>query len=109
MTTSADEPTTGLHEHRRLPQRHHLHRRHKSILEYAVYPIEQLAEKSTYLETSWLLLNGELPTRDELEAWKHHHVTTPSSTRISKASRLLPLQRPPHGMLIAMISALGTF
>src|SRR5579859_7706227 len=34
----------------------------KGILEYRGYPIEQLAEKSTYLETAYLLLNGELPT-----------------------------------------------
>src|SRR5213593_3805133 len=43
----------------------------KGILEYRGYPIEQLAEKSTYLETAWLLLNGELPTKDELAAWTH--------------------------------------
>src|SRR5438094_3986858 len=43
----------------------------KGILEYRGYPIEQLAEKSTYLETAYLLLNGELPTKEQLEAWKH--------------------------------------
>src|SRR5437667_778742 len=43
----------------------------KGILEYRGYPIEQLAEKSTYLEVAYLLLNGELPTANQLEEWKH--------------------------------------
>src|ERR1044071_2701010 len=42
----------------------------KGILEYRGYPIEQLAEKSTYLETAYLIIFGELPTSDQLEAWK---------------------------------------
>ncbi len=41
------------------------------VLEYRGYPIEQLAEHSTYLETSYLLLNGELPTPAQLKAWEH--------------------------------------
>src|SRR6267143_889190 len=41
----------------------------KGILRYRGYPIEQLAEKSTFLETSYLLLHGELPTAAELDAW----------------------------------------
>src|SRR5689334_3633998 len=41
------------------------------ILEYRGYPIEQLAENSTYLEVAYLLLNGELPTSDQLDAWVH--------------------------------------
>ena len=41
------------------------------ILEYRGYPIEQLAESSTYLEVAYLLLNGELPTEAELEEWVH--------------------------------------
>src|SRR5919202_1562426 len=43
----------------------------KGILEYRGYPIEQLAEKSTYLEVAYLLLYGELPTKDQLAAWTH--------------------------------------
>ena len=39
------------------------------ILRYRGYPIEQLAEKSTFLETSYLLLHGELPSAAELDAW----------------------------------------
>src|SRR6266498_2983076 len=44
----------------------------KGILEYRGYPIEQLAEKSTYLEVAYLLLNGELPTEAELKAWTYN-------------------------------------
>ncbi len=48
----------------------------KGILEYRGYPIEQLAEKSSFLEVAYLLLNGELPTPKELEQFTHlvtHH------------------------------------
>src|SRR5213080_1159149 len=48
----------------------------KGILEYRGYPIEQLAEKSTYLETAFLLLQGHLPNKKELAEWTHdvtHH------------------------------------
>ncbi|MCP3166576.1 citrate synthase [Myxococcus qinghaiensis] len=48
----------------------------KGILEYRGYPIEQLAEKSSYLEVAYLLLNGELPTPKELDNFVHlvtHH------------------------------------
>src|SRR5258705_12338262 len=41
----------------------------KGILEYRGYPIDQLAEKSSYLEVAYLLLHGELPTERELKAW----------------------------------------
>jgi citrate synthase len=39
------------------------------ILRYRGYPIEQLAERSTYLEVAYLLLNGELPNAKQLQAW----------------------------------------
>src|SRR5207244_3508939 len=48
----------------------------KGILRYRGYPIEELAEKSNYLETAYLILNGELPTRAQYEAWLYnitHH------------------------------------
>src|SRR6202795_3964717 len=41
----------------------------KGILEYRGYPIDELAEKSTYLEVAYLLLHGELPSESELKAW----------------------------------------
>ncbi|HIP81424.1 MAG TPA: citrate synthase [Leucothrix mucor] len=44
----------------------------KGVLEYRGYPIEQLAEKSSFLETSYLLLNGDLPNEDQLEDFIHN-------------------------------------
>src|SRR6201997_4086830 len=44
----------------------------KGILRYRGYPIEELAEKSTYLETAYLLLHGELPTETQLKDWTWH-------------------------------------
>ena len=43
----------------------------KGILRYRGYPIEQLAEKATFLETAWLLRKGELPTQKEYDGWVH--------------------------------------
>ncbi|MCT7085181.1 citrate/2-methylcitrate synthase, partial [Salmonella enterica] len=48
----------------------------EGVLLYRGYPIEQLAEKSSFLETSYLLLNGELPTKDQFAKFEHditHH------------------------------------
>src|SRR5216117_1147160 len=42
----------------------------RGILRYRGYPIEEVAEQSTYLETAYLLISGELPTGPELEAWR---------------------------------------
>jgi citrate synthase len=82
----------------------------KGILEYRGYPIEQLAEQSTYLETAWLLLNGELPTKEELAGWTHtityHTFINENLKGVLDSFRY---NAHPMGMLIAMISALGTF
>src|SRR5213083_2306500 len=43
----------------------------QGILEYRGYPIEQLAEQSTYLEVAYLLIHGELPTQAQLDEWVH--------------------------------------
>ncbi|MGH3505752.1 MAG: citrate/2-methylcitrate synthase, partial [Nocardioidaceae bacterium] len=43
----------------------------KGVLEYRGYPIEQLAEKSDYLEVAYLLIHGELPTQQQYEGWRH--------------------------------------
>src|SRR6184192_333040 len=43
----------------------------KGILRYRGYPIEQLAEKATFLEVAWLLRHGELPAKKEYEQWVH--------------------------------------
>src|SRR5246500_5406089 len=44
----------------------------KGILRYRGYPIEELAEKSTYLETAYLILRGELPNSEHLRMWKNN-------------------------------------
>ena len=44
----------------------------KGILRYRGYPIEELAEKSTYLETAYLIVKGELPDVERLEKWTHN-------------------------------------
>src|SRR5579862_9297203 len=41
------------------------------VLEYRGYPIEQLAERSTYLEVAYLLIHGELPTAEQFERWSY--------------------------------------
>ena len=41
------------------------------VLEYRGYPIDQLAESSTYLEVAYLLIHGELPTQPQLDEWQH--------------------------------------
>src|SRR5918998_3059232 len=43
----------------------------RGILRHRGYPIEQLAEHSTFLETAYLILFGELPTTPQLESWTH--------------------------------------
>jgi citrate synthase len=82
----------------------------KGILEYRGYPIEQVAEKSTYLETAYLLLSGELPTAPQLEQWTHtityHTFLNENLKGVLDSFRY---NAHPMGMLISMISALGTF
>jgi citrate synthase len=82
----------------------------KGILEYRGYPIEQLAEKSTYLEVAYLLLNGELPSGSELAEWQHtitHHTILNENFR-----QLIDSFRyngHPMGRFISSMAALGTF
>ncbi len=82
----------------------------KGILRYRGYPIEQLAEKSTYLETAYLILNGELPTKTELDAWTS---TITSHTmvyeNIKKFVEGFRYNAHPMGMLQAVVGALSTF
>ena len=69
------------------------------ILRYRGYPIEQLAEHSTYLEVAYLLLNGELPDQPQLDEWTHdvtHHTFIHENMR-KRFVDGLPLRRPPDG------------
>ena len=81
------------------------------ILRYRGYPIEQLAAKSTYLEVAYLLLNGELPTPDQLSAWTTdvtHHTFIHENMR-KRFVDGFHYDAHPMGMLISAVSALGTF
>ncbi len=81
------------------------------ILRYRGYPIEQLAEKSTYLEVAYLLLNGELPTPAQLETWTTdvtHHTFIHENMR-KRFVDGFHYDAHPMGMLVSAIAALGTF
>ena len=81
----------------------------KGILEYRGYPIEQLAEKSTYLETAYLLLYGELPNAAQLAEWTHnityHTILNEKLKVVLDAFRY---NAHPMGKFISTVSALGT-
>ena len=81
------------------------------ILRYRGYPIEQLAEHSTYLETAYLLLNGELPDKSQMDQWKHdvtHHTFIHENMR-KRFVDGFHYDAHPMGMLVSAIAALGTF
>jgi citrate synthase len=82
----------------------------KGILEYRGYPIEQLAEHSTYLETAYLLLYGRLPSQAELDDWTYnitHH--TILHENIKSLMHGFRYNAHPMGMLISTVAALSTF
>jgi len=80
------------------------------ILRYRGYPIEELAERSTYLETAYLILHGELPTRSQLEDWTYHisHHTFIHES-IKKFFDGFHYDAHPMGMMISTIAGLSTF
>jgi len=82
----------------------------KGILRYRGYSIEELAEKSTYLETAYLILRGELPTEAQLKDWQYnvtHHTFIHES--IKKFLDGFHYDAHPMGMVISTIAALSTF
>ena len=82
----------------------------RGVLEYRGYPIEQLAERSNYLEVAYLLLNGELPTEEQLKQWTWditHH--TFINENIKKVLDGFHHSAHPMGMFEAMVAALSTF
>jgi citrate synthase len=82
----------------------------KGILRYRGYPIEELAEKSTYLETAYLILYGELPTKTELENWAHNITFhTFIHENIKKFIDGFHYDAHPMGMLVSTVAALSTF
>ncbi|HEV8370799.1 MAG TPA: citrate synthase [Pyrinomonadaceae bacterium] len=82
----------------------------KGILEYRGYPIDQLAEKSSYLEVSYLLLHGELPNQSQLDAWtKNITYHTFINESIKKVIDGFHYNAHPMGMFEAALGALSTF
>jgi citrate synthase len=82
----------------------------KGILRYRGYSIEELAEKSTYIETAYLILYGELPNKSELADWSYnvtHHTFIHES--IKKFLDGFHYDAHPMGMLISTVAALSTF
>ena len=82
----------------------------KGILLYRGYPIEQLAERCTFLEVAWLLLHGELPTADELAEWRRQ--VTRHTLLHENAKKLMEgfhYDAHPMGMLVSTVAALSTF
>ena len=82
----------------------------KGILRYRGYPIEQLAERSTFVETAYLLLYGELPTSTELATWKQDlsgHVMLHEN--IKKFMEGFRYDAHPMGIFLSTVGALSTF
>jgi citrate synthase len=82
----------------------------KGILEYRGYPIEQLAEKSSYLEVAYLLIHGELPTASQLAEWDHLiTIHTFVHENVKDFMQGFRYDANPMGMLVASVGALSTF
>jgi citrate synthase len=81
------------------------------ILRYRGYPIEQLAEHSTYLEVAYLLLNGELPNKQQLELWTYdvtHHTFLHDNVR-KRFMEGFHYDAHPMGMFVSGVAALSTY
>ncbi len=82
----------------------------KGILEYRGYPIEQLAEQSCYLEVAYLLVHGELPTKQQLDDWIHEiTIHTFVHENVKKFIEGFRYDAHPMGMLVGSVGALSTF
>ncbi|HKA01263.1 MAG TPA: citrate synthase [Candidatus Solibacter sp.] len=80
------------------------------ILRYRGYPIEQLAEKCSFLEVAYLLLNGELPTAGELAQWESEVMShAPTHENVKKFMDGFHYDAHPMGVLISTVAALSTF
>ncbi len=80
------------------------------ILRYRGYPIEQLAQQSTFLEVAYLLVHGELPTKPQLTSWAHnvmYHTLLHEKTKTFMEG--FHYDAHPMGMLISTVAALSTF
>ena len=82
----------------------------KGILRYRGYPIEQLAEQSNFIETAYLLINGELPTQAELDSWCNElNQYTILHENIKKFMEGFRYDAHPMGIFLSTVGALSTF
>ncbi|HQR26458.1 MAG TPA: citrate synthase [Nocardioides sp.] len=82
----------------------------KGVLEYRGYPIEELAERSTFLEVAFLLINGHLPSKAEYEEWVYHITYhTFVHENVKNFVEGFRYDAHPMGMLMASVGALSTF
>ncbi|HYC78282.1 MAG TPA: citrate synthase [Planctomycetota bacterium] len=82
----------------------------KGILRYRGYPIEELAEKATFLETAWLLMNGELPSKAELQSFTHSVTRhTLLHEDLGRFFAAFPKDAHPMPVCAAAVGALSTF
>eukprot|EP01119_Soliformovum_irregulare_P007275 TRINITY_DN19679_c0_g1_i1.p1 TRINITY_DN19679_c0_g1~~TRINITY_DN19679_c0_g1_i1.p1 ORF type:complete len:490 (-),score=136.98 TRINITY_DN19679_c0_g1_i1:64-1323(-) len=82
----------------------------KGVLTYRGYPIEELAEKSSFLEVAFLLINGNLPNRKQLDEWSHKIMThTYIHENLTSLMKNFRYDAHPMGMLISSIAAMSTF
>jgi citrate synthase len=82
----------------------------KGILRYRGYPIDELASKSSFLDVSWLLLNGELPDKAESASWAHqvsHHTFVHENVKMFIDG--FHHDAHPMGILVSTLAALSTF
>jgi citrate synthase len=80
------------------------------ILQHRGYPIEQLCERSSYLEVAYLLIHGELPRKDQLEDWVHEiTIHTFVHENVKDFMQGFRYDANPMGMLVASVGALSTF
>ena len=82
----------------------------KGILEYRGYPIEELAERSTYLEVAYLIVKGELPTTTHFSMWQHNlKMHTMLHENVKRFIDGFRYDAHPMGILIGTVGALSTF
>ena len=82
----------------------------RGILRYRGYPIEELAEKSTFLETAYLIVKGELPTTSHFRMWEHNiTMHTMVHENLKQFIEGFRYDAHPMGILIATVGAMSTF
>ena len=82
----------------------------KGVLHYRGYPIEQLAEQSSYLEVAYLIIYGELPNQEQLDYWTQRIMRhTYIHENLAQTIKTFRYDAHPMGMLIASIATMSTF